>query len=93
MNLTQHLEHIIGLVERSAPYLEIKSSLLAMHEEVHGTEQAAANAIKLAEKQKSTTNSSPPEVATQLAELQKAILELKQQYQDLKDNPPDARWS
>jgi len=54
MKLIEHLEHVIGLVDRATPYSEIKRSLLAMHEEVHGYEQAAANQVKLNEEHAQT---------------------------------------
>jgi DNA-binding transcriptional MerR regulator len=89
MKLTEHLEFIIDLVERGEPLAKIKASLVAMSEEVSGYEQAAAKAIKLAE-EKTTP---PPEVAAQLAELQKAVLELKSQMLEVKNRrPPPAVW-
>src|SRR5205809_7536543 len=50
MNLTQHLEYVIGLVERGEPPAKIKASLVAMTEEVSGYEHSAARAIQIAEK-------------------------------------------
>ena len=47
MKLIEHFEHVIRLVKRKAPYTEIELSLLGMHEELHGTQAAAANVIKL----------------------------------------------
>jgi len=93
MKLIEHLEHIIGLLERGESPAKIKASLVAMTEEVSGYEQAATKAIKLAEKQPQPPQSTPPEIAKQLLELQDAVLELKRQLQKLRDNPPDAQWS
>ena len=50
MKLVEHLEYVIGLVERSASKSEIKGALLGMREEVEGQQQATANQIKLNKK-------------------------------------------
>jgi hypothetical protein len=50
MKLVEHLEHVIGLVEREAPYPEIARGLRGMQEELHGTQAAAANEVKLRKK-------------------------------------------
>ncbi|SRR6266478_1452534 len=49
MKLIEHLEHVLGLVERSAPYSEIKGALLGMHEELAGAQRAADQNLKLLE--------------------------------------------
>jgi hypothetical protein len=50
MKLTEHLEHVIGLVERNASPAEIKGSLLALHQEAQGAERAVEENMKLVEK-------------------------------------------
>ena len=47
MKLIEHLEHVIGLVDRSASNSEVKSALLAMHEEVAGHDRAVAEQVAL----------------------------------------------
>ena|SRR2546427_9283729 len=49
MKLIEHLEHLLGLVERRASYAEIKGSLLAMHQEMEGAQRASeeTNALRL----------------------------------------------
>ena len=47
MKLIEHLEHVIRLVEGSAPYSEIKGALIAMHEEAAGQTDAAAKQVAL----------------------------------------------
>ena len=88
MNLVEHLEFVIGLVERGEPLPKIKASLIAMTEEVSGYEQAAAKAIKLCEEKPTPPDSESPGVAAQLLELQKAVLELKTQLDEVKNKPP-----
>jgi hypothetical protein len=46
MNLIEHLNHVIGLVERSASPAEIRGQLVAMHQEVEGYEKAAAGEVE-----------------------------------------------
>ena len=46
MNLIEHLEHIVGLVGKAAD-AEIKGALLAMEEEVRGTQAAADKYLAL----------------------------------------------
>jgi hypothetical protein len=47
MNLIEHLEYVIGLVERSASQAEVKSALIGMREEIEGYEAASAKKINL----------------------------------------------
>lgn len=94
MKLTEHLEHVIGLVERHAPYLEIKRSLLGMHEEVSGTEQAASKTISIAEKEPALPNLKAEEILSRLIELQNSVNELKQQLQKRENAKPEPpRWA
>jgi hypothetical protein len=50
MNLIEHLEYVIGLVERSASQSEIKGALVGMREEVSGYQNAATNQVALNQK-------------------------------------------
>ena len=94
MKLSKHLEYVIDLIDRRSTYAEIKSSVLAMHEEVSGYEQAATNAIKLGAKQPPVETLSAPETAARLLEILNAIQELKQQLEDIKNRPAQTpRWS
>ena len=89
MKLTEHLQHIIVLVEKGESPAKIKASLVAMSEEVAGYEQAIANAVKLAEKKPAGDAQPEP----RLIELQKAILDLKRELEAIKNKPPpEARW-
>jgi hypothetical protein len=63
MKLIEHLEHVLGLVEQSAPYSEIKGSLLAMREEIEGYEQAASNQVALAKENAALKASLSPPLA------------------------------
>jgi hypothetical protein len=40
MNLVEHLEHVIGLIDNGKPLPEIKAAVLAMYEEASGHDQA-----------------------------------------------------
>jgi len=87
MNLTQHLEYVIGLIERDEPPAKIKASLVAMTEEVSGYERAAAKAIQLAEKKSAIETLSAPETTARLIEILNAIQTLKDQLDSaLKDS-------
>jgi hypothetical protein len=83
MKLTKHLEHVIDLIDRRSSYAEIKSSVLAMHEEVSGYEQAAANAIELGKKQPPVETLSAPETTQRLIEILNAIQEMKKQLEEI----------
>jgi hypothetical protein len=48
MKLIEHLEFVIGLVERSASQAEIKGALLGMREEIEGYERTASDHVALA---------------------------------------------
>jgi DNA repair exonuclease SbcCD ATPase subunit len=50
MKLIEHLDYILGLVDKDAPYSQIKGSILAMREEVDGYEQASSNQAALNQK-------------------------------------------
>jgi len=94
MKLTEHLEFVINLVERRESSAKIKSSLVAMTEEVSGYEQATTNAIQLSEKQPTPEKLHAEEILARLIELQNAVGELKKQLEDIKNKPPaPARWS
>ena len=69
MKLTEHFEMVLGLVERSAPYAEIKGALLGMHEELHGAQQAAENQVETA-KQKATVEAELAQLKTKIQEFQ-----------------------
>jgi len=60
MKLIEHLEHILGLVDRSAPYSQIKGSLLAMREEVEGYEHTAQKYADLKKAEPKKTGESCP---------------------------------
>lgn len=80
MKLIEHLEHVIQLVETSALHSEIKGSLVAMHEELEGAQQAAANQDAL---------------ATENAALRSENAALRAENQKLKQAPPPpdlGRW-
>src|SRR6266542_2835300 len=83
MNLVEHLEHIIGLVERGEPLPKIKASLVAMSEEVSGYQQAATKAITLTEKQLALD---APR-ADQFVEMKKQLAELKRDLEIVKNKP------
>ncbi len=74
MKLIEHLEYIIGLVERSASQAEIKSALLGMREEVEGYEQAASNQVALTREKASVD----AESATLKAEIRRLRAELEE---------------
>ena len=50
MNLTEHLEHVIELVERPASLEDIKGALIAMREQLEAHDGALADAVGLREK-------------------------------------------
>jgi hypothetical protein len=81
MNLTEHLEHVIRLVERPATQSEIKGACLAMQEEVSGYEQAAANQVAVNKKH-------ADEMLELTAKNQKLEAQLKQCMAQLKLKQP-----
>lgn len=87
MKLTVHLEHVIGLVDRQVAYSKIKLSLLAMHEEIEGYEQAAANQVALNREHSEATVKIEVEHAQAIAALKQehaqAIADLNKKYEEL----------
>lgn len=43
MKLIEHIDHILGLIERSASYAELKGAVLAMHQEAEGRDRDLAD--------------------------------------------------
>jgi hypothetical protein len=69
MKLIEHLEMVIGLVERSASQAEIKGALLGMHEEVAGAQCTADEKLALIEENSALRNAKSA-VDTKLEKLQ-----------------------
>jgi len=78
MKILEHLEHVIGLLDRNAPNSDIKLALLAMHEQLAGYDQTLSDQIAL------TKNN-----ADSLAEIQKENAKLKQQLLQQSSRPKE----
>ncbi len=80
MNLIEHLEYVIGLVDRSAANAEIKGALVAMHQEVEGQERATKDQGALNKKHADQIAA----LQNELSAVQQAKTEVERKLEEMK---------
>lgn len=88
MNLIEHLEHVLRLVERPASQSEIKGALLAMQEEVSGYEQASLEQSKLNKKHSDEMAELAAKNTKLEAQLKQCVAQLKLKRPNITGLPP-----